>query len=213
MSTPVALEDPTAPVVGRPRRDGGQSEAARRILAAAGPRFYREGIRAVSADAVMADAQVTKATFYRHFPTKDDLVAAYLATVAAAERAAVEGWRAALPPQDVLTAYGDHLAAQTCGEGFRGCPFLNAVAEYPDPEHPVRRVADDHRAWLRTTAGELLRAMDVPRPDEVAVQLVMLRDGAMVAGPAVGPDVVARTLHDAGRTLVEHARAGRTGRA
>lgn len=211
MSDPVLLAGPATPVVGRPRRDGGQSDAARRILAAAGPRFYREGIRAVSADAVMADAQVTKATFYRHFPTKDDLVAAYLATVAAAERAAVDGWRSGMPPQDVLTAYADHLAAQTCGEGFRGCPFLNAVAEYPDPEHPVRRVADDHRAWLRTTAGELLRAMDVPRADEVAVQLVMLRDGAMVAGPAVGADILARTLLDAGRTLVSHARTGAVG--
>jgi AcrR family transcriptional regulator len=199
--------------VGRPRRDGGQSEAARRILAVAGPRFYREGIRAVSADAVMADAQVTKATFYRHFPTKDDLVAAYLATVAAAERAAVEAWRATLPPQDVLTAYADRLAAQACGEGFRGCPFLNAVAEYPDPDHPVRRVADDHRAWLRATAADLLRAMGVPGAPEVAVQLVMLRDGAMVAGPAVGADTVARTLLDAGRTLVAHARAARTPQA
>ncbi|GAA4627978.1 TetR/AcrR family transcriptional regulator [Cellulomonas oligotrophica] len=206
MTSPVGLDHPAAPVVGRPRRDGGQSDTARRILAAAGPRFYREGIRAVSADAVMADAGVTKATFYRHFPTKDDLVAAYLGTVAAAERAAVEDWRAHLGPGRVLEAYAEHLAAQACGEGFRGCPFLNAVAEYPDPQHAVRRVAEDHRAWLRATAAELLAALGVRGASDVAVQLVMLRDGAMAAGPGVDPATVGRALRTAGEAVVRGAR-------
>lgn len=206
MTAPVTLDHPAAPVVGRPSRDGGQSDAARRILTAAAPRFYAEGIRAVSADVVMADAHVTKATFYRHFPTKDDLVVAYLATVAAAERSVVADWRARLTPAEVLTAYADQLTTQACGDGFRGCPFLNAVAEYPDPHHPVRRVADEHRAWLRTTAAELLAALGVADAAGVAVQLVMLRDGAMVAGTGVGGEVVARSLREAGRAVVARAR-------
>ncbi|NCT92458.1 TetR/AcrR family transcriptional regulator [Cellulomonas sp. APG4] len=211
MTAPVALDHPAAPVVGRPSRDGGQSDAARRILAAAGPRFYAEGIRAVSADVVMADAHVTKATFYRHFPTKDDLVVAYLTTVAAAERAAVAAWREHLAPAEVLTTYADQLTAQACGDGFRGCPFLNAVAEYPDPHHPVRRVADEHRTWLRTTAAELLAALGVPDADQAAVQLVMLRDGAMLAGTGVDGVTLARSLLEAGRAVVVRSLPGPVG--
>lgn len=207
MSLLDALVDPTAPVVGHPRRDGGQSEAAGRILAVAAPRFYLEGIRAVSADAVVAEAGVTKATFYRHFPTKDDLVAAYLGTAAAVERHAVTAWRAQHPgdPLAVLAAYGDQLVEQSCGAGFRGCPFLNALAEYPDADHPVRRVVDEHRAWLRETCRELLAELGVADPELTALQLVMLRDGAMAA-PA-SSDEVARAVRAAARTLVTSARA------
>ncbi|WP_315094325.1 TetR/AcrR family transcriptional regulator [uncultured Cellulomonas sp.] len=198
----VTLADP--PIVGRPTRDGGQSDVARRILEAAAPRFYLEGIRAVSADAVMADVGVTKVTFYRHFPTKDHLVEAYLETVAAAERQAVAGWRAAHVGDAVavLAAYADQLAAQVCGEAFRGCPFLNAAAEYPDVTHPVRTVAERHREWLRDVAEELVADLAVAEPRSVAVQLVMLRDGAMAAGSGVDPAEVGRALRRAGRAVL-----------
>ena len=194
-----------APVVGRPTRDGGQSEVARRILDVAAPRFYREGIRAVSADAVMAEVGVTKVTFYRHFPTKDHLVEAYLETVAAAERHAVTTWRVehAGDPAAVLAAYADRLAAQVCGAGFRGCPFLNAAAEYPDVAHPVRAVAERHREWLRAAAEELVVELGVPEPRSVAVQLVMLRDGAMATGTGVEPTEVGRALRRAGRAVLQ----------
>jgi AcrR family transcriptional regulator len=191
-------------VVGRPTRDGGQSDVARRILDAAAPRFYREGIRVVSADAVMAEAGVSKVTFYRHFPTKDHLVEAYLETVAAAERDAVAGWRAdhAGDPTAVLAAYADQLAAQVCGSAFRGCPFLNAAAEYPDVAHPVRAVAERHRDWLRGTAEELVAELGLAEPRSVAVQLVMLRDGAMATGAGVEPTEVGRALRRAGQAVL-----------
>ncbi|MEZ0446304.1 TetR/AcrR family transcriptional regulator [Cellulomonas sp. ICMP 17802] len=195
---------PGAPVVGRPTRDGGQSDVARRILDAAAPRFYREGIRAVSADAVMADAGVSKVTFYRHFPTKDHLVEAYLETVAAAERHAVATWRVEHDgdPRAVLAAYADQLADQVCGAGFRGCPFLNAAAEYPDVTHPVRAVAERHREWLRDVAEALVVELGLPEPRSVAVQLVMLRDGAMATGAGVEPAEVGRALRRAGRAVL-----------
>ncbi|MCG2797750.1 MAG: TetR/AcrR family transcriptional regulator [Cellulomonas sp.] len=209
MSALDALHDPAAPVVGCPRRDGGQSPAAQRILAAATPRFYLEGIRAVSADAVMAQAEVTKATFYRHFPTKDHLVAAYLTTVAAAERHTVQTWRATHPgdPAAVLSRYADQLAAQACGPGFRGCPFLNALAEYPEPDHPVRVVVDGHRSWLRCTATELLTELGVADPAGVALQLVMLRDGAMASDAT--PEEIGQALRAAGALLVRTAQRSR----
>jgi AcrR family transcriptional regulator len=191
-------------VVGRPTRDGGQSDVARRILEVAAPRFYLEGIRAVSADTVIAQAGVSKVTFYRHFPTKDHLVEAYLETVAAAERDAVRTWRAGHPgdPAAVLVAYADQLATQACGPGFRGCPFLNAAAEYPDVAHPVRAVAERHRDWLRRTAEALLAELGAREPRVAAVQLVLLRDGAMAAGPGVTPDELARALRRAGAAVV-----------
>lgn len=209
MSMLDALADPAAPVVGHPRRDGGQSEAARRILAAAAPRFYLDGIRAVSADAVMADAEVTKATFYRHFPTKDHLVAAYLATMSAAEQHAVSTWRAQHPgdPGAVLSHYADTLAAQACGAGFRGCPFLNALAEYPEAENPVRTVVDGHRRWMLGTTTELLTELGLTDPRSTALALVMLRDGAMVADAA--PEQVGAALTSAGAVLVHAARHSR----
>jgi AcrR family transcriptional regulator len=196
---------PGTPVVGRPARDGGQSEVARRILDAAAPRFYLEGIRAVSADAVMADAAVTKVTFYRHFPTKDHLVEAYLETVAAAERHAVTTWRTEHPgdPRAVLAAYADQLEAQMCGGAFRGCPFLNAAAEYPDVAHPVRAVAERHREWLRAVAEELVTELGVVEPRSVALQLVLLRDGAMATGAGVEPAEVGRALRRAGRAVLQ----------
>jgi AcrR family transcriptional regulator len=205
MSTLDALHDPAAPVVGRPTRDGSQSDAARRILAAAGPRFYLDGIRTVSADAVMAEAGVTKATFYRHFPTKDDLVAAYLHTLAQVERATVAGWRAAHrgDPLAVLSAYADSLGAQVCGPAFRGCPFLNAQAEYPDPASPVRQVVDEHRRWLRTTTAQLLDQYGLADPEGTALQLVMLRDGAATGGG--DPAEVARALRVAGQAVIAAA--------
>jgi len=205
MVTLVDVPPLSPPVVGRPTRDGGQSEVARRILDAAAPRFYLEGIRAVSADAVMAEAGVTKVTFYRHFPTKDHLVEAYLETVAAAERHAVLTWRAehAGDPTAVLGAYADQLAAQVCGgAAFRGCPFLNAAAEYPDVAHPVRAVAERHRAWLRRVAEELVAELGLAEPRTVAVQLVMLRDGAMATGSGVEPAEVGRALRRAGLAVL-----------
>lgn len=196
-------------VVGRPTRDGAQAEAARRILAAAAPLFYGQGIRAVAADAVIAAAGVTKATFYRHFPTKDDLVVAYLRAVSAAERAAVEGWRSELGdrPAEVLVRYARVLGTQACGPDFRGCPFLNALAAYPEPSHPVRVAAEEHRTWLRAQAAELLDLMGVRAAGAVAVQLVMLRDGAMAAGDGVPGAQVEEALVTAGTAVVRAALA------
>lgn len=176
------------------------SPVAARILDAAARRFAADGIRTVSADRVIAEAGVSKVTFYRHFPTKDALVVAYLTSVADAERAAVDGYRAAHPadPRTVLDAYADVLGGAACLPGFRGCPFINAAAEYADPSHPVRAVVAEHRRWMVATAAELLTELGVPDASAVAEELVMLRDGAMVAGYVGGPE--------AGAAVAEHLR-------
>jgi AcrR family transcriptional regulator len=183
----------------------GPAPARERILAAAARRYYTDGIRAASADRLLAEAGVSKVTFYRHFPTKDDLVVAYLKQASAAERDQVQAHRAAHPddPAGTLRWYAITIGELSCGKGFRGCPFINAAAELPDAEHAGRRLVTEHRAWLTACAAELLTAMGVPAAEAKAEQLMMLRDGAMVAG-YLGrtPESVAASLIAAGTAVI-----------
>src|SRR4051794_38783760 len=182
-----------------------QVPARERILAAAARRYYAEGIRAASADRLLAEAGVSKVTFYRHFPTEDDLVVAYLQRISAAEREQVLAEQAAHPhdPAATLRWYARTVGQLACGPGFRGCPFINAAAELPDAQHPGRQVATEHRAWLTAWAADLLAAIGVPAAEQKAEQLMMLRDGAMVAG-YVGrdPESVAASLIAAGCAVI-----------
>ncbi len=179
-----------------------------RIIAAATEIFYAQGLRGVSAEKIIARVGITKVTFYRHFPTKEDLIVAYLERRAQWERDAIAGAReAADKAPDVFRIVAQAIGAESCSPGFRGCPFINAAAEYPDPQHPVRRVVDAHRRWFKQTIQDLLDEMGVPGSARVADQLVMLRDGAMVSGYLSDPSVVADALYDAGRAVIEFSAA------
>jgi AcrR family transcriptional regulator len=176
-----------------------RSQPRERLLETASHLFYAEGIQAVGVDRLIAEGGVTKATFYRHFPSKDDLVLAYLrgrdAAIRAQFAAATTKVGSAEQALDLLVA---GIADETCGAGFRGCPFINAAAEYPHPEHPVRRAIGEHRAWFRDALASLAAACGHPDPPAAAAMLVMLRDGAMVGGYLDGPAVsaaLARAVH------------------
>jgi AcrR family transcriptional regulator len=176
-----------------------------RILDAAARRYYADGIRAVSADRLIAEAGVSKVTFYRHFPTKDDLITAYLVQQVTSAEEVLTQKRAELAgnPAAVLRWYAEGVGEFACTPGFRGCPFINAAAELSDPEHPGLRVVMDHRTWLVSQFGELLTELGVAEVDAKAEHLMMLRDGALVAG-YVGrtPEAVAETLTAAGRAVI-----------
>ncbi|WP_332666201.1 TetR/AcrR family transcriptional regulator [Aeromicrobium sp.] len=176
-----------------------------RILDAATRRYYADGIRAVSADRLIAEAGVSKVTFYRHFPTKDDLITAYLEQQVARSEGLLTQKRADLAgdPAGVLRWYADGVGTVTSTPGFRGCPFINAAAELSQPDHPGHRVVMDHRTWLVGQFAELLTELGVDDVDAKAEQLMMLRDGAMVAG-YVGrtPEAVAKALTAAGRAVI-----------
>lgn len=176
-----------------------------RILDAATRRYYAEGIRAISADRLIAEAGVSKVTFYRHFPTKDDLITAYLLQEVTRAEDLLTQKRAELAgdPASVLRAYAEWVGALACAPGFRGCPFINAAAELSQPDHPGHRVVVNHRDWLIGQAVELLTELGVSDAHAKAQQIVMLRDGAMVAG-YVGrtPQLVAETLTAAGRSVI-----------
>lgn len=175
-----------------------------RIIEAAADLFYAQGIRAVSAEKIIARVGITKVTFYRHFPTKDDLIVAYLERRARWERDAVEAARQASGDDvhEVFRMIAEGIGAESCSPGFRGCPFINAAAEYADAEHPVRQVVDAHRRWFKGAIEEMLQEIGVTDASDVADQLLMLRDGAMVGGYLGDPQTIARSLYNAGRAVI-----------
>ena len=177
---------------------------AEEIVEAASRLFASHGIRAVSADRILAEVGFSKVTFYRHFPSKDDVVVAYLERELARVRAAIAQGTGA-PPD--LTTIAAALTVDMCRPGFRGCPFINAAAEYPDAEHPVRRVVADFRAVMVSAIEGWLGSVGVTREGAntavLAHQIMMLRDGALVAGYLDrDPDAVTRGLADAMGTLL-----------
>ncbi len=184
----------------RPARGSGVRDA---ILDVAAAQFAEHGIRAVSADRILAEAGFSKVTFYRHFPTKDDAVVAYLERELARVRAVIEASAA----DDIdLGALSAALTEEMCRPHFRGCPFINAAAEYPDPEHPVRRVVADFRALMLGAIDAWLERRGVRERAALAEQIMMLRDGALVAGYLDhDPDGVARALAGAIGALVDEA--------
>jgi AcrR family transcriptional regulator len=170
-----------------------ESPARRRVLDTADALFYAEGIHAIGIDRIIAEAGVAKATFYHHFPSKDDLVRTYLEEQSAKVR------RATVPrgetPEDTVLSVFDALGEFACGPGFRGCAFINAAAEYPDPRHPVRQVVADHRAWFHGVLRDLLA--DRPDADRLAGMLMLIRDGLVVGGYLDDPAATHALVRDA----------------
>ncbi|MCU1681149.1 MAG: transcriptional regulator, TetR family [Amycolatopsis sp.] len=170
-----------------------------RLLDTATRLFYAEGIHMSPVDKLITEAGVTRSTFYRHFPTKEDLVVAYVRAKSAEVRGGFEASNRSL--RAVLEFIGDF----TCSPGFRGCPFLNAAAEYPDPAHPVHVAVTDHRRWFRAALTELATELGHPDPDYAASILVMFNDGALVGGELDDAVAVSATLLRGGLALVRTA--------
>ena len=171
------------------------SEARLRLLRTATRIFYTEGIHSVGVDRIIAEAKVTRATFYRHFPSKDDLILAYLREVHQLERGMVdEALATNRSPVDPLLAIAGSIAQNIQSPGFRGCAFLNAAAEYPDTNHPVHQELLAHRQWFLDTITMLMAQVHEETADPAARHFVMLRDGAMAAGCLTDPTLVSETF-------------------
>jgi AcrR family transcriptional regulator len=171
------------------------------LLATASALFYREGIRAVGVERILAEAPATRATFYRHFPSKEDLVVAYLRGVDTHIRAGVQAAIEAAPsPADALRAIGTAVADALAEPEFRGCAFLKAAAEYPDPDDRVHQAVLEQRAWYAATLTELFAQVfgtspRRPNPEHAARHFVMMRDGAMSGAHLDGADSVGAAFH------------------
>ncbi|MFF9490718.1 TetR/AcrR family transcriptional regulator [Streptomyces sp. NPDC014676] len=179
----------------RSESKGRPSEARARLLDTACRLFYAEGIHAVGVDRIATEARVTRATFYRHFPSKEDLVLAYLGEAdAAMRRRADEAVAAGLPAADTIRALSKSIAGSIQTPSYRGCAFLNAVAEFPDPDHPVHVAVLAHRQWFLDKVTELLADIRETPAEAAAHHFVMMRDGATAAGCLFDPVMVCDTF-------------------
>ncbi|MFJ9033425.1 TetR/AcrR family transcriptional regulator [Streptomyces sp. NPDC102274] len=176
--------------------DGGSASAARaRLLNKATEIFYAEGIHSVGIDRITAEAQVTRATLYRHFSGKEELVLAYLGQADQGIRGQIAAAQASSQSVvDKVRAVCRSIADGIQSTGFRGCAFLNAAAEYPDPDHPIHQAVLAHRQWFLNTVTDLLAQTGDAPADAAGRHLVMLRDGAMAAGCLFDPELVSETF-------------------
>jgi AcrR family transcriptional regulator len=179
----------------------GSAAARERILAGVDRLFYGQGIKSVGVDAIAAELGISKKTLYRHFPSKDDLVIGYLRR---------RFWplpeASTKPPAEQILANLEWIARSlTSARDFRGCAFLNALAELGSEDSEARELAvafkESRRLWYR----DLLSRLDVDDPDTLATQLSMLIDGAYAAVLIRKDPAMMRPAIAAARTLLKAA--------
>jgi len=179
-----------------------------RILATADRLFSRQGLRAVGVDTIAAEAGISKRTLYNHYPSKEMLVLAHLRRRYGALTHADDGLADAPPAEQILAAF-DRLARAIADPSFRGCPFVNAVAELgvpgPGADHETNALAiafkEERRQWFRRR----LERLAVADPDALATQLALLVDGCIAVGLVRRDPAMARAAGAAARTLLAAA--------
>lgn len=175
-----------------------------RILETASALFYAKGVRAVGVDLVVEQAGVAKTSLYRHFRTKDDLVAAFL------EREDQDFWGTW---DSVAQQHNDDAGAELdahlgwIGErvgrtNYRGCPQINVAAEFPEADHPARKVAAAHKLEMRRRLRGISERLGARRPDELAAQLSLLINGAFVSSQVLEPQEAVPMLRRAAHALI-----------
>ncbi|WP_027935758.1 TetR/AcrR family transcriptional regulator [Amycolatopsis sp. ATCC 39116] len=187
---------------GTTRRPG--RGARERVLAAANRLFATQGINATSMEDVAAQAPVSKRTLYAHFPTKDDLVLAQLrALVESGDTLHAVLTREDIPPRDRLLAMFD-IPAPATGP-VRGCPFLDAAAEFPDPDSAAHAYARAQKLLMLRLVTDLVIELGVAEPELLAEQLVTLADGAAIRAMTLNDAGSGRHARAAAATLIDHA--------
>jgi AcrR family transcriptional regulator len=181
------------------------AEVRARILETACTLFYQHGVRAVGVDLVVEKAGVAKTSLYRHFGTKDDLIAAFL------QREDEDFWgtwdRVADQHRDQPSAELDaHLGwiGERVGRpNYRGCPQINVAAEFPEIDHPARKVAAAHKRQMRQRLKGIAEQLGVARPDELADQLSILINGAFVSSQIFEAGEATPLLRRAAHALIQ----------
>lgn len=154
-----------------------------RILETANRLFYADGIRSVGIDRLIKESSVTKATFYKHYGSKDRLVLAYIALRDTAARSAVTAVIDSAPsPRLALEALLALTVADVLSPSFRGSAFLNAATEYVDAAHEVRQMVSGNRAWYAQNLSDLLAQAGHPRWAAGAEELILAQDGLLAGG-------------------------------
>jgi AcrR family transcriptional regulator len=177
-----------------------------RVFQTASRLFYQNGYRAIGVDTIAAESGIGKMTLYRHYPSKDDLIVAYL------KESDQLFWnnferntKDASTPREKLLAFfqslQDYVKSPTC----YGCPFLNAATEYPETDYPGHQVALEHKQSVRVRFRQLAKEAGAKRPDALADQLFLLMDGAYMASRMFGTRNPAAHLAEAAQTLIDAA--------
>jgi len=201
------------PAVDRHGSSGSQSPRER-ILTAARELFYRRGIHAVGVDAIAAAAGTNKMTLYRHFASKDVLIAACLIELTQEFDAAWNVIAAAHAgdPKGQLLAWLRHVCDFKENEAARGCALANAAVELPDMDHPARRVIREHKAAVRERLIGLCRDARLADPERLADEIFLIYEGARVTAQSVGSEGLSARLAGMIEALVsDHARRGKRG--
>lgn len=186
------------------QRGPGGTDVRDKILDTAADLFYKQGVRAVGVDLVVEKAGVAKTSLYRHFGTKDELVAAFL------ERADRDFWsvwdRVAEQypddPRAELDAQLDWIGERAGQPDYRGCPQINVAAEFPEADHPARKIAKAHKRELRQRLKRIAERLNSAAPDELAGQLAVLVNGAFVSTQIFEPGEAAQLLRQAADALI-----------
>jgi AcrR family transcriptional regulator len=208
MEADAVEKDSANTVAGKP-----EAKLARdKVFAVAADLFYRKGIHAVGVEEIVKEAGVAKISLYRNFASKDDLIVAYLED---RSMTFLQGWDDAFGqhqhnPRAQLRTIMTYIAERTTQDGYRGCPFINFCAEFPDPGHPGRRVAQMTKMALRERFLRLAQSLYVPQPQQLADSLLLLVEGAYGISQTLGggSDGIGHSVVWASEVLVAAQLAG-----
>jgi AcrR family transcriptional regulator len=186
-----------------------------RILDAAGELFRRQGIRGIGVEAIAEAAGTNKMTLYRHFTSKDELIAEWVRGIVAEKEAAWDDIEAQHPgdPQAQLIDWSRRLAKKFAEIEERGSALGNALAELPEPDHPARRAIDEHRLREHKRILKLCREAGVPEPELAADQFYFLLEGAKACVSCIGLKQAGEHLMRLVDSLVATARKRKTARS
>ncbi len=193
------------------RKRGAKRPTARqRIFDTASELFYLKGIRAVGVETIAAEADTTKMSLYRNFPSKDELVAEWLREHDANFWQTWDAMANRHPrdPRRQIKAAFALLARHVADPKARGCPMANAAVEITEKDHPARKVIEAHKAKLRTRLAQMCTQMEAPEPRLLADHLFLLMEGAQVTTQTLGVHGPARNIARAAKMLIDaHLRA------
>lgn len=183
------------------------NSAREQIIATAGRLFFQHGYRAIGIDLVIAEAGVAKATLYRHFPSKDDLIVAYLEQSHQQFWAWFEKGIATYPdsPRDGLVEVFYRLQKMVTTPTCWGCPFLMAAVEFPDIDHPAHRIALANKRSVTARLLDLCQQMGAANPSRLANQLHLMMDGAFAAVRMFGIENPAVDVGEQAEALIRGA--------
>lgn len=178
-------------------------QAREKILATAFRLFYAQGLRAAGIDTIIAESGVAKATFYKYFPAKDDLILAYLEKVDGVWTGQLQAAADAAGPDAAAQLVGlfDALASACRRDGYRGCAFINAAAESASGTRVHERTVahkERIRAWIRDLAVQ----SGAPDPDKLARSLTLVLDGGLASGVLDADPAAATAARDTASQLV-----------